>query len=178
MTEEDADRDPGPCPLSRRDFMRIGCTALAGSVAAGLMPSLAAAADGAAPAGGYPVLDVAALDAIAEGVPLSFTYPDERSPALLVRLPQSAAGGVGPNGSIVAYSSLCTHKGCAVSYRAERQMFICPCHWSSFDPARAGQMVIGQASARLPQITLRIKAGVVQAIGVEGLIYGRHTNIV
>ena len=56
-------------------------------------------------------------------------------------------------------------------------MLICPCHWSSFDPAKAGRMVIGQASEPLPQITLRVMGDKVQAVGVSGLIYGRHTNI-
>jgi arsenite oxidase small subunit len=56
-------------------------------------------------------------------------------------------------------------------------MLLCACHWSSFDPAKAGRMVIGQASEPLPQITLQVQNGVVRAIGVAGLIYGRHTNI-
>jgi hypothetical protein len=29
----------------------------------------------------------------------------------------------------------------------------------------------------LPQIKLRLKNGQIQAYGVDGLIYGRHTNI-
>ena len=35
-----------------------------------------------------------------------------------------------------------------------------------------------QASQALPQIKLQISCGMVQAIGVTGLIYGRHTNII
>ena len=109
---------------------------------------------------------------------VEFVYPDEASPAVLVRLPEAGDGGVGPNREIVAYSQLCTHKGCPVAYRARHKLFICPCHWSTFDPAKAGTLVIGQASHSLPQITLRVTEGMVQAVGVTGLIYGRHTNIV
>jgi hypothetical protein len=38
-------------------------------------------------------------------------------------------------------------------------------------------MVIGQGSEALPQIALRVHGNTVQAVGIEGLIYGRHTNI-
>lgn len=177
MSNEDRDLDAA-FTVSRREFIKIGCTAITGSMVAGVIPSLAAAADKPAPAGQYPVVDVAPLDSIKEGAAVAFTYPDAGSPAMLVRLPQSAAGGIGPDNGIVAYSSLCTHKGCPVSYRPERKLFICPCHWSSFDPAKAGQMVIGQGSEPLPQIALRVRGGMVQAVGIGGLIYGRHTNII
>ena len=87
-------------------------------------------------------------------------------------------GGVGPDSSIVAFSSLCTHKGCPVVYRPEHRLLICPCHWSTFDPAKAGGLVIGQASQALARIELRIESGMAVATGVDGLIYGRHTNLV
>lgn len=173
MTTEE--RDPGaeaPCRITRRDFIKISsATTLAGGIA----PALAAGP--AAPAPGYPVRDVAELAAIKVDAPVTFTYPDENSPAILVRLKQAVPGGVGPGRDIVAYSMLCTHKGCPVAYRPERKLLICPCHWSSFDPAKAGQMVIGQGSSPLPQIALKVAGGTVQAVGVDGLIYGRHTNI-
>jgi arsenite oxidase small subunit len=158
---------------SRRDFIK-----LSGSVAAGLVaaPPLSSAAL-AAPPGGYPVAPVAPLAGIAKGAAIAFAYPDAGSPAILLRLPEAALGGVGPDRDIVAYSTLCTHKGCPVAYRPERKLLICPCHWSTFDPAKAGMLVIGQASQHLPQIELRVEAGLVQAVGVTGLIYGRHTNV-
>lgn len=175
MTNE---RSPklAPC-LNRRDFLIVGSAGVAAAVAA---PGLARAADAkpGSAAKPYPVVDVAPLASIAADTPVSFDYPDADSPAALVMLPAPAPGGVGPDNRIVAYSILCTHKGCPVNYLPERKMFVCPCHWSSFDPAKRGQMIIGQGSQPLPQIALRVKNGVVQATGVEGLIYGRHTNIV
>jgi len=161
------------CPVSRRRFIRI---TLSGSLAAGIAPNLSAAVQ-TMTGDAYPAVDIAPLESISEATPVAFSYPDRSSPAVLLRLRQPAAGGVGPNGTIVAYSSLCTHKGCPVAYRAERNLLICPCHWSSFDPAKAGQMVIGQGSQALPQITLRVAGSMVQATGVTGLIYGRETNI-
>jgi arsenite oxidase small subunit len=124
------------------------------------------------------VVAVAPLKDIAAGASIVFAYPDAASPAVLLRLSEPAANGVGANRDIVAYSTLCTHKGCPVSFKPERKMLICPCHWSTFDPAKAGTLVIGQASQHLPQIELRVTNGVVEAVGVNGLIYGRHTNVV
>ena len=166
---------PDIFPISRREFLRIGCTTMSGPLVIGLAPSLASAAIGKDDA--YPTIDVVALDAVKEDAPVPFLYPDAASPAVLLRLRQPATNGVGPNNTIVAYSGLCTHKGCPVAFRPERKLLICPCHWSSFDPAKAGQMVIGQGSQSLPQIALRINGKMIQATGVTGLIYGRETNI-
>ena len=169
---EDSEFPSGTSRVTRREFIRIGsATTLAGS-----LPAIAAT--GAKPeAHEYPVKTIAEVAALKVDVPLAFLYPDENSPAVLLRLKQPAAGGIGPGNAIVAYSVLCTHKGCPVAYRPERKLFICPCHWSSFDPAKSGQMVIGQGSEPLPRIALRLQGNAIQAVGIEGLIYGRHTNI-
>jgi ubiquinol-cytochrome c reductase iron-sulfur subunit len=67
-------------------------------------------------------------------------------------------------GGIVAYSKICTHAGCAVSmYRAplyeptsDRPALICPCHYSTFDPARGAKVLFGPAGRPLPQLPLEI----------------------
>lgn len=177
MAAEDTDSSRDPCRITRREFIKISSATASTTLASGLVPGVAAPAAPAPRADAYPVTNVAELASLKVDTPVTFTYPDENSPAVLVRLKQHAAGGVGPGNTIVAYSMLCTHKGCPVSYRPERKLLICPCHWSSFDPAKAGQMVIGQGSQALPQISLRVNGNTVQAIGIEGLIYGRHTNI-
>ncbi len=160
--------------LTRRQFIHTTGAAGVGVAAPVVIHSRAAAAETAA----YPVKPVAALDGLSPGTTVPFTYPDDRSPALLLRMTGEVLEGVGPGASIVAFSSLCTHKGCPVSYRPEYRLLICPCHWSTFDPEKAGSLVIGQASQSLPRIELRVESGMVVATGVEGLIYGRHTNLV
>ena len=162
--------------VNRRDFIKVSCTGIAGLVVA--RHGMQAVAAQPAEASIYPIVDIAPLSSIVRGAAIPFSYPDERSPALLLRLNEPAAAGIGPNNEIIAYSTLCTHKGCPVSYKPERKLFICPCHWSTFDPVKSGTLVIGQASEALPQINLRVLAGMVQAQGVSGLIYGRYTNIV
>ena len=65
---------------------------------------------------------------------------------------------------IVAYSKVCTHAGCAVAlYRKPtfapvqpRPALVCPCHYSTFDPARAGKVLFGPAGRALPQLPLML----------------------
>lgn len=157
--------------LNRRQLLSLGAAAgLAAGVASPRWTNAETPTE-------FPKIGIAPIAELEPGAQIDFVYPDEDSPAILLRLDESVEGGIGPDQSIVAYSTLCTHKGCPVAYNADRKMLICPCHWSSFDPAKGGQMIIGQASEGLPQITLRVEAGMVEAVGIEGLIYGRQTNI-
>ena len=86
-------------------------------------------------------VDVAALD-----------LPDGRDPALWA-----------PDG-VVAYSKICTHAGCAVAlYRtplseptSARPALVCPCHYSTFDPATGAKVLFGPAGRPLPQLPLQI----------------------
>lgn len=109
--------------------------------------------------------------------PIFFNYPDPDSPAILVKIGRPAIGGVGPDKDIVAFSALCTHQGCPLSYSNGR--FICKCHYSMFDPAKNGQTYQGHASEWLPQIRLRVDSkGDIYAEAVEGLIWGRVINLI
>ena len=89
-----------------------------------------------------------------------------------LRLPRGRKGWA-PEG-IVAYSKICTHAGCAIAlYRkpafpaAEpRPALICPCHYSTFDPAAGGTVLFGPAGRSLPQLPLLIdSSGVLRAAG-------------
>jgi len=166
--------------LSRRGFLKTsGTTVAAGATAT--IGGIAAApeARAAAGAGAYERKSVAKARSLETNVPLTFTYPDASSPCMLVKLGREAPGGVGPDGDIVAYSSLCTHMGCPVAYDPERRVFKCACHYSIFDAEMAGQMVCGQATENLPRVVLRYdqEGDDVQAVAIDGLIYGRRANI-
>ena len=91
------------------------------------------------------------------------------SPLVVVRLrirdlelPEARAGWA--PGGIVAYSKICTHAGCAIAlYRAplfeptsSRPALVCPCHYSTFDPAAGGKVLFGPAGRNLPQLPLEI----------------------
>lgn len=166
------DDDTNGPRLNRRQMLSIGA---ATGVAAGI--GVASSPGARAQGGSLPRVEIARLADLKPGDQIDFSYPDEDSPAVLLAFEVPVEDGIGPNENIVAFSILCTHKGCPVSWNADHQMLICPCHWSSFDPAKNGRLVIGQASSSLPQITLKIEAGSVVATGVNGLIYGRQTNV-
>ena len=158
--------------VNRRDFIKTGAAGLAAATVAGVAPPTSASQTT-----DYLAIDVAMLDTLEPGAEVAFEYPDANAPSILLRLKEAVPGGVGPGKDIVAYSMLCTHKGCPLNFLSERQMLVCPCHWSSFDPGKKGRLVIGQASQSLPMIQLEIRGGMVRAVGMDGLIYGRHTNI-
>jgi arsenite oxidase small subunit len=98
---------------------------------------------------------------------------------VLLKTGSRVEGGVGPDGDIVAFSTLCTHMGCPVFYEAATKTFKCPCHYSIFDAEKGGQMICGQATESLPRIVLRYnpKEGTVSAVSVSGLLYGRQSNV-
>jgi arsenite oxidase small subunit len=96
---------------------------------------------------------------------------------MIFKLGTKVSDGVGPDGDVVAYSSICTHLGCAVAWNADAKVLSCPCHFSSFDPARGGIMIMGQATANLPQVILKANGTDLVATGIRGLIWGRQTNL-
>lgn len=126
----------------------------------------------------YPAKKVGQASAMAVNEPINFNYPDDSSPCAMIKLGRRVQGGAGPDGDIVAFSILCTHMGCPTSYDTQARSFKCSCHFSQFDPEMGGQMICGQATENLPQITLAVSNdGAVTATGVQGLIYGRQANV-
>ncbi|MFL5954563.1 MAG: ubiquinol-cytochrome c reductase iron-sulfur subunit [Gaiellaceae bacterium] len=87
------------------------------------------------------------------------------SPVVVVRLASR---------EIVAYSKICTHAGCAIAlYRKPtfaptqpKPALVCPCHYSTFDPADRGKVLFGPAGRALPQLPLLVDgAGNLRAAG-------------
>ena len=168
--------------IGRRFFLKSGgaAAAVAGSVIIPIRNASAATP----PAPGkttlpYPKKAVGSIKGLPLNQAVSFAYPDDSSPCLAIRMGSPVPGGVGPNSDIVAYSSYCTHMGCPVSYEPGTRTFKCGCHFYIFDPENSGQMVTGQATEDLPRILLEYdaKTDSVHAVGVDGLIYGRQSNI-
>ncbi len=165
--------------LSRRAFMKVGGLAAgAGAAAAVLTPSLAEAAESRVTLP-YKPKAIGQAKGMKVAAPQGFTYPDEGSPCIAVKMGEAVPGGVGPDRDIVAYSMLCTHQGCPTQYDAASRCFKCPCHFTVFDAEKEGQMVCGQAPSSLPRIVLDYdaKTDTVRAVAVDGLLYGRASNI-
>lgn len=170
-----------PESISRRDFLKIsgGVAAGAGAAVTGVATAETKPVDVGRANLPYPMKPVTRLRDLKVNVPVSFSFPDASSPCALVKTGYAVPGGVGPDRDIVAYSTLCTHMGCPVSYDTATRTFRCPCHFSTFDAEMAGQMVCGQATENLPLIILQYSAkdDTLTAVAVDGLIYGRQANI-
>jgi arsenite oxidase small subunit len=169
--------------FARRVFLKLSGSSAATAAAAVGAAGFAAPAQAAQSEAGrttlpYPRTAVANLTSLKVNTPVAFNFPDASSPCLMVKLGRTVPGGVGPDKDIVAYSTLCTHMGCPVAYDSGTSTFRCGCHYSVFDAEMAGQMVCGQATENLPQVTLEVDAkGGVVATAVNGLIYGRQSNV-
>jgi len=167
--------------ISRRTFLKLGGGALATGVAAAGVPgtSNAAPTDTSRTVLPYPRKVVGKASAMTVNQPVKFSYPDAASPCVAIKMGAPTLGGIGPDGDIVAYSTLCTHMGCPVAYEPDTRTFKCPCHFSRFDAEMSGQMICGQATENLPRIMLDYNktSGAVTAVGIDGLLFGRQSNI-
>jgi arsenite oxidase small subunit len=165
-------------PETRRGVTRRQVLVGGGTVAAaGATAAVVAGCGGGKKTPSYPKLTIAKLSSIEPNKPISFAYPLAGQPSVLVDVDQAVPEGVGPKQSIVAYSVLCQHMGCPIVYQPALGEFVCPCHQSRYDPGRLGSIVQGVAMLPLPRVLLAVNNGSVQAVGVDGLIYGYRDNL-
>ncbi len=163
--------------IGRRGFLRGGATAAAGVAASVVATSGAKAAPSLARVS-YPSTKLANVKDLQVDQPIDIAYPDDASPGVLLKLGKAVEGGVGPDGDIVAFSTLCPHKGFPLAYVAADKSLNCPGHYSRFDCERGGMQIWGQATQNLPQFRLRVDDnGDIHAEAVDELIYGRLSNV-
>jgi arsenite oxidase small subunit len=163
--------------VGRRAFLRGGGIAAAGGLAVAIAPGNAQAAASRARVD-YPSMKLGNLKDLKVNKPVDIAYPDQDSPGVLLKLGKAVEGGSGPDNDVVAFSTMCPHKGFPLSYNADSRTLNCPGHYSVFDCEAGGQEVWGQATQNLPQFTLRVDdKGDVFAEGVDELLYGRLSNV-
>jgi thiosulfate dehydrogenase [quinone] large subunit len=141
--------------LDRRGAMRFGALGVS-SIAAMLVgryffkpapKTFKVAASGGAPNQIIKVYDLPL------GKPHEFTTPDG-GPAIVFRTEKW----------VFAYSEICTHQGCTVSYSLANKTLVCPCHQSVFDPFNGAAVVSGPAPLPLPSVKVAISGDwIVQA---------------
>jgi nitrite reductase/ring-hydroxylating ferredoxin subunit len=88
---------------------------------------------------------------------LLFRYPTAESPCIALRTPQ---------GSLVAYSQVCTHLSCAVIYDKADNQLACPCHRGIFDVDH-GTPIAGPPTRPLPRVKLEQRGDRIFATGME-----------
>ena len=146
---------------SRRGFLKslgvfgalVAFTALLSSVK---LPALTSAnqttttTQAGAPAGA-----IAKRSSLVVGTPVYFKYPGQSPNILMLQA----------DGSLVAFSLLCTHVCCPLQYDPAVKELGCPCHGSIFDVT--GKVVQGPATVDLPRVTLTVDAnGYIYPTGV------------
>ena len=162
----------------RRAFFARTAAVAAGAVATAAIPSVAARAAPSLALVNYPSNKLANLSELKADVPKDIAYPDADSPGVLLKLGQRVEGGAGPDGDIVAFSTLCPHKGFPLFYAAGDKSLNCPGHYSRFDVEKGGLQIFGHATQNLPQFRLVVDSnGDIYAVAVDELIYGRLSNV-
>ena len=162
--------------VGRRQFLRGGATAAIATVAAAAAARPAEATPALARIN-YPSTKLANVKDLKVDEPVQIAYPDKDSPGVILKLGRKVDGGVGPDGDIVAFSTLCPHKGFPLGYVAADKTLNCPGHYSRFDCEKGGLEIWGHATQNLPQFRLSVAAnGDILAEGVDELIYGRLSN--
>lgn len=95
-------------------------------------------------------------DQLAVGDSVTFHYPDESDPALLIRLSEK---------EYRAYNIKCTHLMCPVYWDKEDGRLICPCH-NGFFNVEDGSVLAGPPPRPLPSIRLKFKEDGIYAAGI------------
>ncbi|PBC70975.1 Rieske Fe-S protein [Streptomyces sp. TLI_235] len=149
------DRISADSLTTRRDYLRIVATVSGGLavgatlVSAGVLPRHG---DGSA-------TPLRIADRIGRGQAVSFAYPSEDDRAIAARL---------ADGTLVGYSTICTHLACGVVRRSDHGPdgdLYCPCHEGEFD-IRTGEVTAGPPPRPLPKVLLVEDArGAVWAVG-------------
>jgi len=167
--------------ISRRAFLIGSGAAVAGTVILNSIPGLEGKAI-AAEVTTYPRKKIGKLSRLKLNKPVSFKYPDngKNSQSIIVKLGAPAGGGIGSGGDVVAFNTLCTHMGGPMGrfYKpGDRALGPCPYHQSTFDLTKHGMIISGHATISLPQVLLETEGDDIYAVGIIGLIYGRHDNL-
>ena len=146
---------PGMVDVGRRKFLTGAGVAAAGAAAASRH-----SADARRPARNLPGSATRITDSRISATSRSTSrcnvaYPDADAPGVLLKL-GARSGGVGPDGDIVGFTTICPHKGFPLGYNAADKTLNCPGHYSRFDCENGGQQIWGHATQNLPQYALRV----------------------
>ena len=163
--------------IGRRWFLSGAGVVAAGAATSTVMPQKAEAAAQLARVS-YPSNRLANVSDLKADAAFRVSYPDANAPGVLLKLGSKVTGGVGADGDIVGFTTVCPHKGFPLAYNSADKSMNCPGHYSRFDCENGGQQIWGQATQNLPQYVLRVDAkGDIYAEGVDELLYGRLSNV-
>jgi arsenite oxidase small subunit len=122
---------------------------------------------------------------------LTFNYPLDNEPNIIVKLGVAVEDGIGPDSDIVAYSDVCQHLGCNPGfvyeggpapfcnpgYAAKAPVMYCCCHGSIYDLSADAAVIGGPSPRPVPRVILDVdSSGDIYATGMTPpTIYGHGT---
>lgn len=137
----------------------------------------------------WPKAKVANASSLQVNTPVSFNYPLTTSTsAYLVKLGQKVPEGVGPDGDIIAFSTVCQHLGCIVHFEpagrsggempnySDKPVCYCPCHAGVYDLTDEAKVLAGPPPNPLPFVVLEYddSTGDIYATGMTTpVIFGK-----
>jgi menaquinol-cytochrome c reductase iron-sulfur subunit len=100
--------------------------------------------------------DAGELSQIHPSTPQSLTFERNRVDGWKVRTEKASVWVVAnKDGSLTAFSPLCTHLGCAYSWEPKEEKFACPCHGSFF--SKTGEVITGPAERPLDRYEVKVE---------------------
>jgi Rieske Fe-S protein len=132
-------------PVRRRSFLRVFAFSALATISGGKFSQADAAVKGK---------QIVKLAKLPVGGTLNFIHSAQGAPAVLFRTKTG----------VFAYSAICTHQGCTVTYNAATKRLKCPCHGAEFDPLKNGAPLGGPAQTPLAKVKVAVSgAWVVEA---------------
>lgn len=98
---------------------------------------------------GTPGKKIVKLTKLPVGKSFNFIHSAQGVPSVLFRTKTG----------VFAYSAICTHQGCTVTYKASTKKLTCPCHGAQFDPFANGSVTTGPAETPLAKVKVKINGG-------------------
>lgn len=100
--------------------------------------------------------DAGDLPNLHPGAPEQITFERSRTDGWKTRKEKDSAWVVlNSDGTLSAFSPLCTHLGCAYQWSAQEKRFSCPCHGSAFSPT--GAVLSGPATRPLDRFDTKVE---------------------
>lgn len=106
-------------------------------------------------------LTLGPLSGLTPGTPMGFPYSLTFQDGWVQSTKTGVAYALTLDGqSCTVFSDVCTHLGCRVSWKADRAVFLCPCHDGIF--SATGAIISGPQPRPLDQFVSRIESGQIQ----------------
>ena len=98
---------------------------------------------------GTPGKKIVKLTKLPVGKSFNFIHSAQGIPSVLFRTKTG----------VFAYSAICTHQGCTVTYKSASKKLVCPCHGAQFDPFSNGAVTTGPAETPLAKVSVKVSGG-------------------